>query len=598
VEERTAKSPAQVSFRLQGMGVELGEVFPGGFEPDRADGVPPHRYARTDLFPNDPDYSWETVDAVSQPHEFVELLMQQYVVPRTNITLDASLIESPGDTEGVTSAKFRGEESVRSIVKEQAFRAFHASWGVGADGKFFFLRKRDAVLATFREGTDISLLEESRDRDLLFNRVSLTGGYVYDEQLGSDIAMRGFYRWRGNYIQPASRDRHGERRIRIWIPWIRTDSDSRQFVKEFFRVYAQPTSRYLVEVDHQSTMLLPWGGRIRLLDRSGNEIIRAMVETIRVQFDHAPRFRMELGPEDPHSYWPEPPHDERWEIPGQENQNRGGGSELSFSSGDIGPSGLSSSSLTSSTQLSSSLEQSSSVSSGVSAAESDANESSSGDGSSEADSSEGQSSSGADSSGEGSSAAGSSGLASSGSASSSSDDNSSDDSSSGSDGSVCAEQTATNSASIGSGPHIAWVATGGGSGTVTLDRFDLAQTLRLTDFGFSLPSGKTVVDITCTVNLISPDNETNGIEAGTATIVSGAKSGSKMLFQGGSDLWPTSATDKVFGGGGDTWGTGWTTDDFNSAGLRVNITGVEQSSSTDPHDGTINSVKLNVCYTP
>ena len=44
VEARRAGSPAGVQFQLEGMGIELNEVFPGGFGED-ADGVPPHRYA-------------------------------------------------------------------------------------------------------------------------------------------------------------------------------------------------------------------------------------------------------------------------------------------------------------------------------------------------------------------------------------------------------------------------------------------------------------------------------------------------------------------------------------------------------------------------
>lgn len=332
VKNRRANSPAGITLRLEGMGVELDEAFPGGFGRAIADGVPPHRYAATDLFQNDPDYTDETVDSVSEPSEVVTLLMQQYVVPATNITLDTSLIESPLEPAELTSLKFRGEESVRAVVKDLAVRARGASWGVDENGTFFFLRPRNNVIASYREGLDLLSLAESRDREILFNRVVLTGGFIYADLESSDAISRGFYRWRGNYVQPASRSQHGERRIRVWVPWIRTRTDSREFVREFFRIYKEPTTRYLIEAGDQSTLPRPWNGSIRIESRDGSELMTAQVATVRVQFDHAPRLRMEVGPVDPRTQWPEPPHEDRSVLPNMPDPERGGGDIITFSS--------------------------------------------------------------------------------------------------------------------------------------------------------------------------------------------------------------------------------------------------------------------------
>ena len=315
IEHITADIPSGITLHLTGMGAELDEVFPGGFGRNIADGIPPHRYAKTDLFWDDPDYSDESVDTLSEPHELVTLLMQQYVVPKTDITLDLSRIESGLNNEQVLSYKFRGEETVRDILAELATCARNASWGVDENGKFFFLQQKTSLAATYRDGVDIISLEESRDRAFLFNRVLLTGGYVYQVSGSSDQTIRDIYRWRGNYIQPASRSQYGERRIRISVPWIRTRTDSREFLREFFRVYSQPTLRYLVEVGNQSVLPRPWEGRIRIEDSNGNELITRQIEAVRVQFDHSPHYRMEIGPEDPQLFWPDSPHDERWELP-------------------------------------------------------------------------------------------------------------------------------------------------------------------------------------------------------------------------------------------------------------------------------------------
>ncbi len=321
VEERSAESPAGVRLRLEGMGIELNEVFPGGFAED-LDGVPPHRLGRTDLFSLDPDYAAETFDFASDAANVITLLLERYVTAATHIIQEPTLIESPPTPAEVRSIKFRGEESVRSIVKQLAMAARGAAWGVNAAAEFFFLQRRQENLLTLREGRDVTLLEESRDRELLFNRVLLTGDYVYDRRGSSDWVARRAYRFRGNYVEPLSRAEYGERRIRMWVPWIRTPEDALSFVREFFRVYAAPTSRYLVETDGRHALLRPWEGRVRLEDRDGGLLATGLLETVRVLFDHIPRFRLEVGPEDPRALWPEPPEDERWELP--EVQRAGG----------------------------------------------------------------------------------------------------------------------------------------------------------------------------------------------------------------------------------------------------------------------------------
>ncbi|MBL8852102.1 MAG: hypothetical protein JNG89_20685, partial [Planctomycetaceae bacterium] len=320
VEQRTATSPAGVRLRLEGMGIELNEVFPGGFADDSGD-APPHRFGQTDLFVNDPDHAVETFDSAPDISDLVRLLLQRYVVPATHIQYASSLVEAPVEPAGLESVKFRGEESARSIIKQLALAARGASWGVNAAGTFFFLRPQATLLTVLREGRDLTLLEESRDRELLFNRLLLTGDYVYDVIESGWIARRA-YRFRGNYVQPESRELHGERRIRLWIPWIRTPADALLFAREFFRTYADPMSRYALETKGRRTLLLPWTGTVRLEDRNGAVIAVSRLQSLRVLFDQAPRFRLELGPADPRTLWPEPPQDERWELP--ELQQAGG----------------------------------------------------------------------------------------------------------------------------------------------------------------------------------------------------------------------------------------------------------------------------------
>lgn len=367
IEEREAELPAGVVYQLQGMSVQLGEVFPGGFDRSLADEIPPHRYAMTDLFPHDPDYSDETVDTVSLAPDVAWSMLQQYAAGKTNIGLDINNIDADPNAT-IVSMKFRGEESLRSIMKDLALRSGNASWGVDADGNFFFLQEPLAAQKTFQVGTDILSLQESQNLDLIYNRVLLTGDYVYNELVNTDVPERGFYRWRGIYVQPQSREQYGERRIRLWIPWIRSNSDATQFVTEFFKIYSTPTTRYRIEVEATNGLVIPWGGPVTLKNKEGIDLITASVETVRVQFDETPIMELEIGHEAPQESWPEPEQDERFEI----GARRGGG-RISLS--DF--SGLTTSSLTSSSLSSSSGESSSYLSSGLTIGESSSSEESS-----------------------------------------------------------------------------------------------------------------------------------------------------------------------------------------------------------------------------
>ncbi|TWT63207.1 hypothetical protein [Rubinisphaera italica] len=320
VEDVESESPAGLRIRLEGPAIQLNEVFPGSFTA-KSEGVKPHRYGRTDQFGQDPDYDQESQDYVVNSAELIRKMIEQYVVGKTNIIYDPDLVETGPLANDVTTMKFRGEESVRSVIKDLALRARNATWGVDAERRFFFRQRRDDVLAEYREHRDLTKLQASRSRELLFNRVMLTGDYVYDFRNYSSQLARRSYRWRGNYRQPTSIDQHGERRIRVWVPWIRTAEDSRSFVSEFFRIYSQPVTRFSLQTKPQSVLPLPWEGCVRLKDRNLSDLEECPAERIRVLFDHAPQFQIALGPGDPRELWPEPPHDERWELPEKNSGN-------------------------------------------------------------------------------------------------------------------------------------------------------------------------------------------------------------------------------------------------------------------------------------
>ncbi len=296
-----------------GMSIELNEIFPGGFgasPPEQR----PHRYGATDLFSNDPDRLWEVAFPATTLHDLVRLLLTHHVQSQSHIQYVPSRVEVPRVPTTAQSVKFRGEESIRSILKDLAMRA-QANWGVDAQGQFFFIRRRTSLQLTLQLGRDLLSCEELRDRELLFNRLLLTGDYIYDKRDQSEQIARRVYRWRANYFEPTSCRRHGNCRLRLWVPWIRTQADSLSFAREFFRQYAEPTPRFFVETIPGQPILLPWEGEVALEDSQGLLIGRGIVDKVRVQFDHAPRMRLEIGPEDPREQWPEPPRTSAGNFP-------------------------------------------------------------------------------------------------------------------------------------------------------------------------------------------------------------------------------------------------------------------------------------------
>ncbi|MBA4031362.1 MAG: hypothetical protein C0478_10810, partial [Planctomyces sp.] len=307
IEEHLARWPHRSIIKLEGLAVELGEIFPGGFVRNDSDAPTPYRLGITDGgFSHDPDFADESYAYASRPEEVVRQLLELDEITSTHITFPSDAIVETDLPVPIESLKFNGEESLRSIFKDLALRAQNAVWGVDPHGAFFF-RAGVAPSTQSIPLASIIKLEQSRSLDQIFNRVLLTGAYLYQSN-GQP------YRWRGNYTEPTSRALYGERRIRLWVPWIRSSIDARSFLREFFARYAFPNGRISLECVAAETWLPPWEARYQLEGPSGLPTTPLQADTLRIEFDETPVYRLELGPVDPRILWPEPEHDERWPI--------------------------------------------------------------------------------------------------------------------------------------------------------------------------------------------------------------------------------------------------------------------------------------------
>jgi len=315
IESVEEKSPSVVNLSLYGPWSVLSEIWPGGF--GASNEGKPHLYAKSDNFPDDPDKNLRTWDVIQQPDSVVDLLFDQYIGPATNIT--KGTIDGPNIQRGFQSATFRGEESVASILRQLALIAKDSSVGVDADNKFHFIpRKSGKVLLNTIEGeesswpdTPLQVLVESNDKEFLYNRLLLTGDYVY---LPSHPIK--YYRYMATFRQQNSITRNGERRFRAYVPWIRRNADAIEFAREFFRKYANPRKKLRIRFvnwkNSDPFSINPWDGEIRVYDDSQTAILRAAFESVKLSFDEIPIAEIIVGPED--AQFAEAKEPQRWEI--------------------------------------------------------------------------------------------------------------------------------------------------------------------------------------------------------------------------------------------------------------------------------------------
>lgn len=154
--------------------------------------------------------------------------------------------------------------------------------------------------------------------------------------------------------------------------------------------------------------------------------------------------------------------------------------------------------------------------------------------------------------------------------------------------------TATNDASVGT---IAWdtpnnAKVSDGVYTRLFSSNVTSQYLKVSNFGFSIPTDSTVVGVLVEVQKHQPSH-------------SGAIDNSVKLVKGGSvtgtehadttTLWPAIETYVSYGSSSDLWGTTLTPSDVNSSGFGVVVSGTNDSGTLS-HDIFIDHVRITVFY--
>jgi hypothetical protein len=322
VEEIISDAPSGLSLRTFGPVGQLTELQAGGF--DSEDLALPHLFAASsDRFIYDPDINLQSYDFVDTVPGLIQKLYDRYIAPRTNIGLGTISATAPVP---FGSSVFRGQENVSQIIRTAAVQQLGASYGVDANNELFFVDRNLTELHTFQEAQHLSKLSKNVDRDLLYNRLILTGDYSYFPNLPTK-----FYRWVSAHASLSSIAAYGSKKIVLYVPWIRTWQDANSFAEGFFEAYGEPRVRFSATTIPQGAIMRPWDGTVGLLNRAGSDLVRAeRFDRIEVVFDRAPYFSFTTGPED--LQWPVTPEPNRWEIQGGGDGDDGLSDLLSSSS--------------------------------------------------------------------------------------------------------------------------------------------------------------------------------------------------------------------------------------------------------------------------
>lgn len=293
IEEVSVNSPdGGINIRLFSLWSVLTEIQVGG-NPWWDEG--PKTFGRYDYFTSDPDHASQSYTTITNIKDLVQKLYDDYLLPWGNgATILLDVIDAPDTTDSFASMTFRGGESLNQVLRTIAEAAGNYSYGITADNKFFFKQIDETPQHTYQEGVNCNY-SYSTDRSLLYNRLILTGGYVYGAP-----STAGFYMWNYHAEDSASVAAYGvTKSLTVKIPWIRNHVDSQNFADSFFAKYATPTTRYTINTIAQGYPLLPWMGAVNVVDKDDVTVETQTFDTVKVTFNAAPTFSLTTGPAEP-----------------------------------------------------------------------------------------------------------------------------------------------------------------------------------------------------------------------------------------------------------------------------------------------------------
>jgi hypothetical protein len=135
-------------------------------------------------------------------------------------------------------------------------------------------------------------------------------------------------------------------------------------------------------------------------------------------------------------------------------------------------------------------------------------------------------------------------------------------------------KSAGTSADSGAGGGVTWSnatspASGGyASATGTVDAYKYTDILEETNFGFSIPSGATILGIVASVPRYASGEAQ---DAHVYLVKAGTYQNGVGQVKANAGYWPSSSQAAIYGSAGDLWGNTWAYSDINNSGFGVGI---------------------------
>lgn len=144
-------------------------------------------------------------------------------------------------------------------------------------------------------------------------------------------------------------------------------------------------------------------------------------------------------------------------------------------------------------------------------------------------------------------------------------------------------------------PNNVFTSNGGYAWTWT-DITATSQYLKVTNFGFSIPSGATINGIVVEIERFAGLNDTRFVKDNRVRIVKEGTIQTTDLADT-TNKWPTTDTYKTYGTSSELWGTTWTDTDINNSGFGIAISTNTTTSSKVGIMSLVDHIRITVHYT-
>ena len=291
IDEVNQDVPQTVNLRLRGMAALLQDNSVGGL--GGGDEFSPFLIAWINHHWTDPSLPFADIYVGKGWDASVDLFAKHVLIDPVSSPITYGNIETTNTTDPA-NIMLHGTSSVQELVRTMAYAASNdgsLNWGIDGQGRFYMQPPVTTTQLTLQRGVNCTQFSEHSTDHQIINHITVMGGDVVDDKSRRSQFIAHQY-------DSTSISNHGTRRQVIAVPWIRNWQDFISFSNAILNEYAEPTKKYNVSTTPFGGFVLPWGGKIELKDYDGSSLGTHFVSEVSCVYNEAPKFTLNLGPED------------------------------------------------------------------------------------------------------------------------------------------------------------------------------------------------------------------------------------------------------------------------------------------------------------